>query len=193
MNGAVKPSKLRTILAIPALTAFAVATLWINYQVKVNVQGGGRNAGPVEKMGNVALGEPAPNFAVLDVSNRMVSLADYRGHKVVLLDFWATWCPPCRMEMITLDSLQKKFKSSDLEILGIDQGEAAEDAERFIGRRKYDFHVLLDAGQVSAAYGVRAIPDVVLIGKDGVIQWLQVGYQENDDKLEKKIKSEIMK
>jgi len=193
MNGAAKTSNLRAVLAVPALAIFAAATLWINYQVKVNVQGRGRNAGPVQKLGNVALGEPAPNFSVLDVSNRMVSLSDYRGRKVVLLDFWATWCPPCRMEMITLDSLQKKFKSSDLEILGLDQGEATEDAERFIGKRKYDFHVLLDAGQVSAAYGVRAIPDLVLIGKDGVIQWLQVGYQEDDDKLEKKIKSEIMK
>lgn len=193
MNGAVKTGNLRTILAILALAAFAVATIWINYEVKVNVQGGGRSAGPVGKMGNVTLGETAPNFSALDVSNRMVSLSDYHGHKVVLLDFWATWCPPCRMEMITLDSLQKKFKSSDLEILSVDQGEAAEDADLFIGKRKYGFHVLLDAGQVSAVYGVRAIPDLVLVGKDGVIQWLQVGYQENDDKLEKKIKSEILK
>ena len=162
--------------------------------MKVNVQGGGRQkSGPVQKMGKVKLGEAAPDFSLLDVSNNPVSLSDYRGRKVVLLDFWATWCSPCRMEMITLNSLRNKFTNSDFEILSLDQGEAAEQAKQFVDRRKYAFHVVLDSGQASAAYGVRAIPDLVLVGKDGVIQWLQVGYQPNDDKLEQKIKSEILK
>ncbi|HUA66490.1 MAG TPA: TlpA disulfide reductase family protein [Alphaproteobacteria bacterium] len=194
MNGSPGTNPLRIILSVIGLAAFAAATIWINYQVKLNVQGGGRQkAGPVQKMGNVKLGEPAPNFSALDVSNRMVSLSDYRGHKVVLLDFWATWCPPCRMEMITLNSLRNEFTNSDLEILSLDQGEPAEQVKPFIDKRKYAFHVLLDSGDVSGAYGVKAIPDLVLVGKDGVIQWLQVGYQANDDKLENKIKSEILK
>ncbi|HEV2327356.1 MAG TPA: TlpA disulfide reductase family protein [Verrucomicrobiae bacterium] len=192
MNGTAK-NNLRAILAVPALAAFAAATVWINYQVKVNVQGGGQKSGSVQKMGNVALGQLAPNFSVMDVSNRMVSLSDYRGRKVVLLDFWATWCGPCRMEMVSLNTLQNEFTNGDFEILSLDQGEPAEQVKPFIDRRKYGFHVLLDSGTVSAAYGVRAIPNLVLIGKDGVIQWLQVGYRENDDQLEKKIKSEIMK
>jgi peroxiredoxin len=180
------------VISIAALAFFAAATIWINYQVKVNVQGGG-SQGKVEKMGNVTLGEAAPDFSALDLSNRMVSLTDYRGKKVVLLDFWATWCPPCRMEMVNLQSLQDKFTGTNFEILSLNQGETADQVQQFITRKKYGFHVLLDSGQVSSKYGVRAIPDLVLVGKDGTIQWLQVGYTEDDNQLENKIKSLTVK
>jgi peroxiredoxin len=181
-------STFRAVVWIVVLAIFLAATVWINYQVKVNVQGGGRSHGSVYTMGNVKVGEPAPDFSALDLSNRMVSLADYRGQKVVLLDFWATWCPPCRMEMVDLQTLQDKFKDRDFEILSLNQGEAADVVKQFITAKKYGFHVLLDSdGQVAAKYGVRAIPDLVLVDKNGVIQWLQVGYTEDDSELEQKI------
>jgi peroxiredoxin len=180
------------IISIAALAVFAAATIWINYQVKVNVQGGG-SRGNVYKMGNVTQGEEAPDFSALDLSNRMVSLADYRGKKVVLLDFWATWCPPCRMEMVNLQTLLDKFNGTNFEILSLDQDETADQVRQFITPRKYGFHVLLDTGQVSAKYGVRAIPDLVLIDKNGVIQWLQVGYSEDENQLEQKIKNLTVK
>lgn len=185
-----KNSTFRTVIWIVALAIFAAATAWINYQVKVNVQGGGHRRGSVYTMGNVKVGEPAPDFSVLDLSNRMVSLSNYRGHTVVLLDFWATWCPPCRMEMVDLQTLQDKFKDRNFEILSLNQGEAADVVKQFITMKKYGFHVLLDSdGQVAAKYGVRAIPDLVLVDKDGTIQWLQVGYAEDDSELEQKIES----
>ena len=193
MNQPEEKSKLGRVISIAALLLFAAATIWINYEVKVNVQRG-RSSATVREMGSVKLGQPAPDFSTLDLSNSLVSLASYHGKKVVLLDFWATWCSPCRMEMVELQSLQDKFKDNGFEVLSVNQGEAAEDVKRFIERKKYGFHVLLDSdGAASAKYGVRAIPTLVLVDKDGVIQWLQVGYESKSSQLEQKIRSLIGK
>lgn len=183
-------AKARLVIFIPALVIFAVATIWINYEVKVNVQGGGHGGGSVRTMGNVKIGDPAPGFSALDLSNQTVSLSDYRNKKVVLLDFWATWCGPCRMEMVDLQALQDKFKDRNFEILSVNQGEDASQIRPFMSRKKYGFHVLLDSNQqVADKYGVKGIPTLVLVDKEGVIQWLQVGYGEDDSELEHKIES----
>ena len=182
-------STLGRVVSVVALSLFAAATLWINYEVKMKVQRGSGSAA-VHEMGNVKLGQAAPDFSTLDLSNNMVSLASYHGKKVVLLDFWATWCSPCRMEMVELQSLQDKFKDKSFEILSLNQGEAADVVGQFINRKKYGFHVLLDSdGATSAKFGVRAIPTLVLVDKDGIIQWLQVGYESGNKDLEQKIQS----
>jgi thiol-disulfide isomerase/thioredoxin len=152
VNQATEKSGPGRVVSIVALALFAAATLWINYEVKVYVQQG-RGSSKVNEMGNVKVGQPAPDFSIYDLSNHMVSLASYRGKKVVLMDFWATWCGPCRMEMIPLQSLQDKFKDKGLEILSLNQGEAADQVAQFINRKKYGFHVLLDAdGAVGSKY-----------------------------------------
>src|SRR6185437_12096879 len=108
----------------------------------------------------------------------------FRGQKVVLLDFWATWCGPCRMAMPGLQDLKDKFKDRGLEILSINEGEGIDQVRSFIVQKKYSFQVLLDSdGGVGAKFGVRGIPTTVLIDKKGIIQRIQVGYSRNEDEL----------
>jgi peroxiredoxin len=186
-------STAKRVLWIAALLVFAAATFSINYEVKVKIQGG-QSGGAVREMGNVKLNQPAPDFSALDLSSNKVSLTSYRGQKVVLLDFWATWCGPCRMAMVGLQSLREKYKGQDLEILSLNQAEPAVQVRQFIDRKKYTFHVLLDADQsIGAKYGVRGIPTMVLVDKSGVIQWLQVGYGKDESELQQAVERLLKK
>jgi peroxiredoxin len=161
---------------------FALATIAIHYEVKIGLHQ--QRSGSVHKLGNVEVGQPAPDFSLPDLSTNTVTLSLYRGQKVVLMDFWATWCGPCRMAMPDLQDLQDKFKDRGFEILSVNQGESAEQVRNFIQRKKYTFHVVLDQdGAVGGKYGVRGIPTLVLVDKKGVVQWLSVGYSGNDDDL----------
>jgi len=161
---------------------FAVASIAINYYVKVTMHEG--HSGSVQQMGSIEVGKPPPEFSLNDLSNNIVSLNSFRGQKVVLLDFWATWCGPCRMAMPGLQDLKDKFKDRGLEILSINEGEGIDQVRSFIVQKKYSFQVLLDSdGGVGAKFGVRGIPTTVLIDKKGIIQRIQVGYSRNEDEL----------
>ena len=168
---------------ITAGILFAGATVWINYEVKINIQAA-RESGSTGQLGNIKAGQPAPDFSAQDLSGRTVTLAEYRGQKVVVLDFWATWCGPCRMAMPGLQAVQEKFKGRGLEILSINQGEAPAVAGNFMKKRGYDFHVLLDPDStIGAKYAVRGIPTMVAVDKAGVVRWIRVGYLPDDGDL----------
>ncbi len=162
---------------------FAVASLGIHYQVKFRMHQG-QAGGSIRQMGNVKVGEAAPDFSLPDLTSQAVTLSSFRRQKVLLLDFWATWCGPCKMAMPGLQTLQQEFKDRGFEIISVNQGEAADQVRSFIGRKKYSFHVVLDKDQaVGNKYGVRAIPTLVVVDKHGLIQWLHVGYSEDTAEL----------
>jgi peroxiredoxin len=180
------PKTIRIIL----LVLFVIASFAIHYEVKVALhrQGGGS----VDAMGKLKLGQLAPDFSIQDLAGQTVTLSSFRNQKVVLMDFWATWCGPCRMSMPGLQELQDKFKDQGLEILSLNQGESADQVGHFIEQKKYSFHVLLDqGGAVGDNYGVSGIPTLVLVDKKGVVQWLRVGYSENEDDLRGKVEQLI--
>ncbi|MDR1869382.1 MAG: TlpA family protein disulfide reductase [Treponema sp.] len=97
------------------------------------------------------------------------TLSSYKG-KVVILNFWATWCPPCRAEMPSMETMYQHFNKQDLVMLAVDVGEDALIVKRFIHNGGYTFPVLLDSDKkVSSVYGINAIPTTYIIDREGMI------------------------
>ncbi|MGQ9628898.1 MAG: TlpA family protein disulfide reductase [bacterium] len=109
----------------------------------------------------------APDFALESISGQEVKLSDFRG-KVVFLNFWATWCPPCRAEMPSMERLHRKFDGEDFAILAVDIQESAKTVRKFVNDFGLTFTVLLDTrGRVASQYGVRGIPATFIIDREG--------------------------
>jgi peroxiredoxin len=117
----------------------------------------------------------AQNFVLKDLDGGAVSLEDYRG-KIVLLNFWATWCLPCRVEMPSMQKLYHEFKNQDFTILAIDIQEDLGSVKAFREQYKLNFPILLDSdGSVGEVYGVRAIPTTYLVDREGYILGFALG------------------
>ena len=100
---------------------------------------------------------------------RNISLEDLKGN-VVFLNFWATWCPPCRDEMPSMEALYSRFKDRNFEMLAVNVGENAEEVLEFMTAYNLSFPALLDrTGAISRLYGIQAIPVTCIIDKDGNI------------------------
>jgi len=117
------------------------------------------------------------DFTLTGLDGKPVKLSSFRGNSVVILDFWATWCPPCRMSMPILQKLQDSLGSRGLVVLSIDQGEDPDIVRNFIKKNNYTLHVLLDpGGQAASAWGVRGLPTLFVIDKEGVVRDQEVGF-----------------
>ena len=122
-----------------------------------------------------AIGRRAPSFQLKDLGGHDVSLEQFKG-KIVMLDFWATWCGPCRMTMPLLEELQKEHPD-DFTLLAVNVGEPEELVTPFVQRQKIEAPVLLDIdGSTGNAYGSESIPMQVLIDQEGIIRHIQTGY-----------------
>jgi thiol-disulfide isomerase/thioredoxin len=125
---------------------------------------------------------PAPGFALPDMDGERHRLADYRG-KVILVNFWATWCPPCRREMPALEALYLKYREQGLVVLAINQWEDADHVFAYMGQLNVfpTFPVLFDPeSRVSADYGVKGLPTSFLIDREGNLLYRAIGGREFD-------------
>jgi peroxiredoxin len=127
----------------------------------------------------IIAGDVAPDFTVEMLDGKKVTLSAQRG-KVVLISFWATWCPPCRLE---LSHMQKdvidRFAGEDLVVLPISRGETRQKVEEYITKMGYTFPIGLDTDQsIYRKYASNYIPRSILVGRDGVVAYVGVGYDE---------------
>jgi peroxiredoxin len=127
---------------------------------------------------------PAPNFTLQSNAGGQVSLASLKG-KVVMVNFWATWCVPCRQEMPHLEALYQKYNSLGFELLAVNvEKNNAEGARRWLQETPVTFPVLFDPeNQVTKLYKVQTMPSTVIIGRDGTMRFMHNGYKpgyEND-------------
>jgi len=121
------------------------------------------------------IGQPASNFSLTDLSGKAVKLSDYAGHPV-LINAWATWCPPCRAEMPLLHEFYQQHQDEGFVILAVNAGEDSAPVQRFISQNGYTFPVLLDANSDTLMrLGVNSFPTSIFIGRDGVVKHIHLG------------------
>ena len=140
----------------------------------------------------------APDFSLLDVRNlfkgdmRKTTLREFRG-KVVLLDFWATWCGPCKEATPTIVDLHKKYATKGLVVIGMNLNEAPDRVKAYVEEHGVEYRVLLDLNaNASRAYGVLSIPAFYLIDAEGKIVWQESGYYDGmKPDFEKQIESAL--
>ncbi len=124
----------------------------------------------------------APNFSLPDLGGTQISLGDFKG-KVVILNFWATWCSPCRREIPSLGRLYQLRKDKGFEILAVSVDRTSlSKVAAFVADYQMSFPVLTDQrGEIGQRYWAKAIPTSFLLDKKGVIRWKVVGTREWDD------------
>lgn len=125
---------------------------------------------------SLSCAELSYDFTLQDLEERQISLSDYRG-KVVFLDFWATWCPPCRMSIPEVEKLYEKYKDNEnFVILGINLQEDKDTILKFLKNQKINYTVLLSDKKVVSNYKIRSIPAFFIIDQNGEIYNKYVGY-----------------
>jgi thiol-disulfide isomerase/thioredoxin len=141
---------------------------------------------PVPELGHTLtrLVEPvaAPDFTLSDMDGKPHALHEYRG-KVVMLNFWATWCPPCRREMPSMEALYQEFQGKPFAVLAVNEWENTDLVFPWIGQLTLfpSFPILLDQdGLVAEQYGIKGLPTTVLIDRQGRIVYRAVGGRDFD-------------
>jgi len=124
---------------------------------------------------------PAPQFQLQSMAGAPVSLAQYKG-QVVMINFWASWCGPCRQEMPILEKLYDKYKPMGFTMVGVNVEPNSKDAMEWLKVTPVTFPILFDTkSEVSKAYQVQGMPNTVIVDRKGNLRWLHRGYKAGDE------------
>jgi thiol-disulfide isomerase/thioredoxin len=133
---------------------------------------------------NSLVGKAAPEIALKTLDGQDFTLSDQKG-KVVVLDFWATWCPPCRASLPHVQSVSqdKALAAKNVIVCAVNERESADDVNKFLQDNHYTFKVAMDAsGSAGSGYKVTGIPTTVIVGTDGIIKNVFIGFGDDSAK-----------
>jgi peroxiredoxin len=158
-----RPAKSRLVIILTAIAILAVTfgIVWMQSS----------------KYEPLTVGKAAPDFSLPDLNDKTVRLSDYRG-KVVFLNFWATWCKPCREEMPSMEVLYKSFERDGFVVLAvsIDRVTTKKDIPPFVNSMNLTFPVLVDSwGQTDKRYKLMGVPETYIIDQDGILREKVIG------------------
>ncbi|WP_374319202.1 TlpA family protein disulfide reductase [Aquabacterium sp.] len=146
------------------------------------VLGWGLGLGMMMPAQAVEAGQPAPAFVLPQQSGGSLSLADLKG-KLVYLDFWASWCGPCRQSFPWMNELQAKYGARGLKVVGINVDSRRADADAFLSQLPAQFAVVFDGkGEAPGAYKIKGMPSSYLIAPDGHVIKVHAGFRAEDRK-----------
>jgi len=136
-------------------------------------------------------GQDAPDFT-LDGPAHPVHLSAYRG-KTVYLDFWASWCGPCKQSMPWMNEMQKRYGAKGFQVIGVNVDQKSEDAKAFLSQVPAQFDIAFDpSGTTPKTYGIKGMPTSMLIGRDGKVRLIHQGFKsENAAELESAIQQAL--
>lgn len=130
---------------------------------------------PTTTTTNKAIGKPAPDFVLKDTKGKVWRLSELKG-QVVFVNFWATWCPPCRSEMPAMQELVQTLPPEDFQMLAILSNDQAVVAERFAAGIGFSAPILLDPENLAGkAYGITGVPETYIVDKQGILREAVIG------------------
>jgi cytochrome c biogenesis protein CcmG, thiol:disulfide interchange protein DsbE len=152
---------MRIAIALLFLCAFAVFSVKVKNQLNTKES-------PLKA---VKLGEPMPDFTLVDSTGRTVKFSDVcRENKLLMINFWASWCTPCRMEMPEFERIYSAKKAEGFTILAVNEDTEREKLDAYVKNKPVSFPVLIDKdGAVSKQFGIHALPTTILVRRDGKI------------------------
>ncbi len=179
MNNLPGRSKSRPYRLALGMLALVLVTLVVIQSCANNApdsdRGVGTGAQTVQLEPAPEVGHPAPDFTLKDLDGNLVRLSDLRG-KAVFINFWATWCPPCRAEMPEIEAVHQEYKDKGVVVLGVDISEPESTVRQYIQQGGFSWTIVLDGtGEVARDYQIAAIPASFFLDREGIIRAVNIG------------------
>ncbi|WP_413372079.1 TlpA family protein disulfide reductase [Paenibacillus taichungensis] len=164
-------AKMRRLITFLIGMAALLAAAWAIYQ--------GTSSSEPKRTGAIEAGAIVPEFTAINSAGEQVKLSDYRG-KVVMINFWASWCTPCVREMPMINQIAQTYQN-DVETLFVNVGEAKGTIREFMEKQQFDFPVIIDVtGKISSKYRITGLPATMIIDQEGIFSHILLGELTKD-------------